>query len=145
MSHSETEVPCLACGKVLQQALSEKSPMQPDEGIYCETPGSYGSTVWDSLDGEYLVFLICDECMIRAGEQGRVMTYRKWRPVLSDAGFSVPSVVGREWLRNRGLVRWHHGLPADDEPLYLAPDELENIPVARPARGVELFHPVKSS
>jgi len=119
--------PCIICGRKLQRVV-EFAEAQPADGIMCETPGNYGSTVYDSMDGEYLAFSICDPCMITAGEQGRVMTYRKRRPILVSAGPLNRMVVGYERLRDRPYIPWHAGLTADDEPLFMDLDELAALP-----------------
>jgi hypothetical protein len=98
---------------------------QPSGGIMCETAGNYGSTVFDSMDGEYLAFNICDECMTRAGAQGRVMTYRKYRPVVVTG-----VTVGREMLRDRPYIPWNAELEPDGEPVYLDVGELEGLPAS---------------
>lgn len=54
-----TKVPCFVCGNNLHRALKAEE-MQPLEGVVCETSGNYGSMV---LDGETLMFLICDRCL----------------------------------------------------------------------------------
>jgi hypothetical protein len=122
--------PCIICGRTLERAWAEGSEAQPSEGIMCETAGNYGSTVWDSMDGERLAFNICDPCMARAGGQGRVMTYRRYRPILVAAGPLHRLVVGRENLRDRPYVRWHAGMPGDDEPLWMDLEELEHLPAS---------------
>lgn len=119
--------PCLICGRDLQRVM-ECAEAQPADGIMCETPGNYGSTVHDSMDGEYLAFNICDTCMITAGGQGRVMIRRKYRLILVDAGPLHRLAVGREWLRDRPYIPWGPGLPADDESLFMDLDELAALP-----------------
>lgn len=66
---------------------------QPHDAVVCTTHGNYGSTVFDAMDGSWLQFNICDECLILAGLQGRVVqcrdqvhhevTSERWSP---DAG-----------------------------------------------------------
>lgn len=125
MTRSES-FPCIICGKPLERALESFEP-QPSEGIMCETGGNYGSTIFDSIDGEQLAFNICDECMVRAGEQGRVMTRRKFRLILVDAGPLHRLVVGYERL-DRPYVRWHNGLEHDDESIVMEVGELAHLP-----------------
>jgi hypothetical protein len=36
---------------------------QPYQGTEFRTEGHYGSTFWDSFDGEELVLNICDKCL----------------------------------------------------------------------------------
>lgn len=119
--------PCIICGGTLERVV-EWTEAQPSDGIMCETAGNYGSTVWDSMSGERLAFNICDPCMIRAGEQGRVWTYRKYRLLLTDAGPLHRMVIGRENLRDRPHIPWHQGLAPDDEEVFVTADELESLP-----------------
>ncbi|MGA2412740.1 MAG: hypothetical protein ABSG46_20450 [Candidatus Binataceae bacterium] len=120
--------PCIICGVTLHRAWDEGLEQQPEDGIMCETAGNYGSTVWDRTNGERLAFNICDPCMVNAGIQGRVMTYRKFRVLLIDNGGPAPIVIGREWLRDRPYVPWHNGLESDDENVVLSLDEVEHLP-----------------
>lgn len=65
-------LPCFVCNKVLPNAFIE-SDNQPYGGTEFRTYGHYGSTFWDSFDGEELVLNICDECLTerkdRLGQQ----------------------------------------------------------------------------
>jgi hypothetical protein len=55
-------LPCFKCAKVLPSAF-EHSDNQPYGGTEFRTEGHYGSTFWDSFDGEELVLNICDDCL----------------------------------------------------------------------------------
>lgn len=55
-------LPCFKCGKELQNVFVE-CDNQPYEGTEFRTQGHYGSTFWDSFDGEDLVLNICDQCL----------------------------------------------------------------------------------
>ena len=65
-------LPCFACGKVLPNAFPE-ADNQPWGGTEFRTQGHYGSTFWDSFDGEDLVLNVCDDCLrahtARLGQQ----------------------------------------------------------------------------
>ena len=110
-----TSFPCIICGKELLRGMNEYEA-QPDDGIMCETGGNYGSRVFDDMgEGHRLAFNICDPCMVHAGEQGRVMTYRRSRPVEVD----VLGRVGYEDI-DRPYIPWHTLLPAgEDDHCYL--------------------------
>jgi hypothetical protein len=54
---------CICCSKELESVFSE-SPYQPSGGVICETTGNYGSTQFDPMDPESLLFFICDECLV---------------------------------------------------------------------------------
>jgi hypothetical protein len=119
--------PCIICGQPLK-AVMNAAEAQPGDGIMCETAGNYGSTVHDSMDGQYLAFNICDRCMIRAGGQGRVRMIRKFRLILVTEGPLRRMVVGRQFL-GRPHVRWPMDLDLGDEDLVVSLEELEHLPV----------------
>ncbi len=64
-------LPCFKCGKSLPHVFEgvtrppglEAGGNQPYGGTEFRTQGHYGSTFWDSLDGEELVLNICDDCL----------------------------------------------------------------------------------
>lgn len=94
-------VPCLACGRELEPVDAE-AENQPYEGVVCKTWGQYGSTEYDSMDGHFLEFNICDPCLRAAGERGHVLWGRDRAPATVDG-----SVVGSVELRHPyKLVRW---------------------------------------
>lgn len=72
-------LPCFKCGKIIRNVFVE-ADNQPDEGTEFRTEGHYGSTFWDSFDGEELVLNICDNCLRahteRLGQQKRYMPVR---------------------------------------------------------------------
>ena len=55
-------LPCFKCGAALANVL-DGSDNQPSEGTEFRTEGHYGSTFWDSFDGEELVLNVCDPCL----------------------------------------------------------------------------------
>lgn len=60
----EAMLPCFTCGKILLNIWADQEDWnQPSEGTEFITYGHYGSTFWDSLDGEQLVLNICDNCL----------------------------------------------------------------------------------
>ncbi|QNJ56918.1 hypothetical protein SEA_REINDEER_127 [Mycobacterium phage Reindeer] len=65
---AEAIVPCFTCGTTLKN-VSEELDNQPYEGTEFITCGHYGSTFWDSFDGEELVINICDDCLRRNTER----------------------------------------------------------------------------
>jgi hypothetical protein len=103
-------LPCIICGDTLKNVW-EDAENQPSDGVACTTNGNYGSTVYDSiLNGEFLEFNICDPCLVKAGEQGRIYTARTRRAVdLEEWGIigsvSAPYVP----------VLWHQGLPGMED------------------------------
>ena len=59
----EAFLPCFKCGKTLLNTYVEEADNHPSEGTEFRTYGHYGSTVWDSFDGEELVLNVCDPCL----------------------------------------------------------------------------------
>lgn len=98
-------LPCLVCGKVLQNWMPECTN-QPYDGTEFRTYGHYGSSFWDSLNGEELVLTICDDCLRERKE--RLGRHQRARQVLCEGVW-----VGREWL-DREMVPYFDG-PEDDE------------------------------
>lgn len=110
---AEYALPCLVCGRALKN-VQEDVDNQPDAGIYLTSQGNYGSTVWDPMDGLFLEFALCDECLRTAGEQGRVYTARTERPVQVE-GFGLIGYVAATYRP----VPWRAGLPGyDDAYIY---------------------------
>jgi hypothetical protein len=72
-------LPCFKCGKILENVFVE-CDNQPYSGTEFRTEGHYGSTFWDSFDGEDLVLNICDDCLReyskRLGQQKRYLPVR---------------------------------------------------------------------
>ena len=113
-------LPCIVCGKALRNVW-ETVENQPDGGVACATSGNYGSKVYDpGLTGEFIEFNICDECLVRAGAQGRVYTARTRRPAhMHD--FGVVGSISAPYTP----VLWHQGLAGYDDMIYV--DDLEDF------------------
>jgi len=71
-------LPCFKCGNVLQNIFME-ADNQPYEGTVFRTQGQYGSTFWDSFDGEDLVLNVCDRCLVQYRE--RLGQQKVWKPI----------------------------------------------------------------
>lgn len=58
-------LPCLLCDAVLDNVFGARGACynQPYAGTEFTTLGHYGSTFWDSFDGEELVITVCDFCL----------------------------------------------------------------------------------
>ena len=56
---------CFCCGKSLDEVFPEdvQDGFTPYAGTKFYTYGHYGSTFWDSLDGEMVFMVMCDECL----------------------------------------------------------------------------------
>ncbi|MFV8142231.1 hypothetical protein ACNQR7_32090 [Mycolicibacterium senegalense] len=110
----EAMLPCFKCGKTLLNACDE-SDNQPQEGTEFRTYGHYGSTVWDSFDGEELVLNICDDCLRRHTE--RLAQHKRFRPVTTTHRL----MVGKQWV-DRPMVPYT-GNP-DDGDVKIEPEEI---------------------
>ena len=115
-------LPCIVCGKALRNVFDDAGN-QPNDGVVLTTHGNYGSTVYDSFTGEFLEVNLCDPCLVRAGEQGRVLEARTRRPAALNG-----TLVGYEELPYRP-VPWTAGMPGDGKGvLDLWEDELDSLP-----------------
>lgn len=110
----EAMLPCFACGKTLPNALADVDN-QPSEGTEFRTYGHYGSTFWDSFDGEELVLNVCDECLTAHTE--RLAQHKRYRPVTAGRGI----VAGKCWI-DRPMVPYT-GHP-DDGDVKIEPEEI---------------------
>lgn len=128
---SQNALPCIVCGSVLTN-VEPHVENQPDGGLTCITYGQYGSTVFVPMNGEFLEFNVCDPCMVKAGERGRVLSARTKRPVeVHPLG-----QIGWEHGLPYAPVQWTNGLAGfGDDSLNLDPDELDRLPPK-----VHLFH-----
>jgi len=118
---------CFKCGVQLRRAVDDNEA-QPDEGVMFSASGNYGSTVFDPMDGSYLLINICDRCVAEAGEQGRVLVGRAGRPVMCDVPIAddktIKSNIGFEVIDNGALVHWNKDIMGFDDYCFL---ELEDL------------------
>ena len=78
---NEAYLPCFKCGKTLPNVFIE-SDNQPYGGTEFRTEGHYGSTFWDSFDGEDLILNVCDDCLLAHSE--RLGQQKMYQPVKVD-------------------------------------------------------------
>jgi hypothetical protein len=122
---AEYALPCLKCGRELRNVFPGDVENQPNDGVVLTTSGNYGSTVFDSLVGDVLEVNICDPCLVEAGEKGRVLTYRRARPV----AFENVGIVGRYDIPEPVYLTWNRDLPGSDEgTIHLEDEELDDPP-----------------
>ena len=129
-------IACIACGTVLQQACGDDSHyVQPSEGTAFQTYGHYGSTFWDSFDGEQIEVVVCDECL--EGNKDRIMRVKRWIPVIVfDPTKTVAGVmyrvdqskpyrimVGRYFIE-RAPVPYFYGPEDDTAPMEIDPEKI---------------------
>jgi hypothetical protein len=110
----EAMLPCFVCGITLLNAF-DVSDNQPQEGTEFRTYGHYGSTFWDSFNGEELVLNICDECLKKGTE--RLAQHKRYLPIKVDG----LGGAGRQWV-DRPMVPYTGN--ADDGDINLEPEEL---------------------
>jgi len=107
-------LPCFTCGATLLNAFPDNEN-QPQDGTEFRTYGHYGSTFWDSFDGEELVLNICDACLER-GKQ-RLAQHKRFRPIKT---YKL-GMVGKQWV-DRPMV--HYTGNRDDGSITVEPEEL---------------------
>lgn len=65
---------CIVCDKELTSAIPDgMGENQPYQGTVFTSGGHYGSTVWDPMSDTFLEITVCDECLMNAAEDGRVL------------------------------------------------------------------------
>lgn len=107
-------LPCFVCAKELDNVF-DQAENQPYEGTVFRTEGHYGSTFWDSFDGEELVLTICDQCL--RARSDRLAQQKMYLPVECEGltGF------GRQHV-DRPLVPYTGSL--DRSQAHVLPEEL---------------------
>lgn len=113
----EAMLPCFKCGKTLLNAFQEPEN-QPSEGTEFRTYGHYGSTFWDSLDGEELVLNVCDDCL-RANTD-RLAQHKRYRPIIADH----VGMAGKQWV-DRPMVPYTGN--TDDGSTRIEPEEIGEL------------------
>lgn len=77
---------CIVCRQSLRNL---HMPNQPSGGVEFSSPGHYGTTVFDPMDGSVIAVNICDGCLVSAGDAGDVLYCvsggkpHLWRPPAS--------------------------------------------------------------
>ena len=91
-------LPCFVCGTELTNVCEEQQN-QPYAGTEFRTYGHYGSTFWDSFDGEELVLNVCDDCL--RARTDRLAQHKRYRPVITEDRV----LLGRHWV-DRPMVAY---------------------------------------
>lgn len=110
---TEMALPCFVCGEELRNVFDEVDN-QPSEGTEFSTYGHYGSTFWDSFDGEKVVLNVCDDCL--RSRTDRLGQQKAYLPVMCDDRY-----VGRQWV-DAPMVPYC-GSP-DDRQVGVEPEEV---------------------
>jgi hypothetical protein len=111
-------MPCIACGRNLYQVDEHAGENQPYGGTEFRTHGHYGSTIYDPMDGHYLVANICDPCI--ALHPDRFQEGRDSRPRMEDG-----AVVGWDPVATRPLTPWHPTYREIDYAVSMLRSELD--------------------
>ena len=72
-------LPCFKCGKTLDRVCEWEADSPPSEGTEFRTEGHYGSTFFDSFNGEEIVITICDPCL--RGHVERIAQQKRYLPI----------------------------------------------------------------
>ncbi len=120
-------LPCISCGKKLSNAWGD-ADNQPSEGTEFRSYGHYGSTFWDSFEGEEIVINVCDECL--GQHTARIARQKRFRKIVVEEPSSVRAItgvtiVGRQWL-TREMVPYFDG-PEDVDPVKIEPEEVGTL------------------
>lgn len=112
---SDALLPCFKCGKTLERIDTHEVEAPPYAGTEFRTYGHYGSTFWDSFDGEEIVLNICDDCLREHTD--RLAQHKRYLPIKSSGlgGF------GRQWV-DRPMVPYTG--ECDDTHLVVEAEEL---------------------
>lgn len=74
LSDKSFVLPCAVCGTQLEAALGDCGGInQPHGGTAFYSPGHYGSTIFDPMDGSTIEITICDSCVSDIRDKGRIM------------------------------------------------------------------------
>ena len=116
---------CFVCATELDNVVDD-AVNQPSDGTEFTTYGHYGSTFWDSFDGEEIVINICDDCLrIAATQKDRIARHKRYRQlVVQDTSGRITSntIVGRQWV-DREMVEYYEG-PEDHDPIKIEVEEI---------------------
>jgi hypothetical protein len=116
-------LPCFICGTTLRNVMDD-TDNQPSGGTEFRTYGHYGSTFWDSFEGEEIVINFCDECLNKG--TARIARQRRWRKIVVSSLISgtIPAVtpVGRQWITHE-MVPWFRG-PEDTDQVVIEVEEI---------------------
>jgi hypothetical protein len=80
------DLACFKCGQALENATRTSDGLamnqnQPSEGLAFTSHGAYGGTVFDPMDGHYLLINICDLCLLKAIPDGIIAIGKDYRNI----------------------------------------------------------------
>lgn len=101
-------LPCIACGRLLNNVSGDTEGNQPYAGIAFTSHGHYGSTIYDPMDGHFLEVNICDACL--AIHTDRVLEGRDSQPIILDGSIHGFENVDRHplkpWAPAKYRIKW---------------------------------------
>ena len=101
-------LPCAVCGAAVEN-MDDTYANSPYAATAFQTHGHYGSTIFDPMNGSYLELNVCDSCVRRLGEEGKILLGQDRKRVMTGS-----LLVG--WMKVwRELVPWKPGIEADDD------------------------------
>lgn len=120
-------LPCIVCKTSLRPVFDGVAGMvgdtnQPSDGLAFSTPGAYGSTVFDPMNGEYIEINVCDECLKAAAAEEAVLWNVRSVPIVAGK-----TTVGRRWV-HRPQVPWKPGLGREEDVISIEVEEIGNMP-----------------
>lgn len=100
------DLACFKCGKVLENATRTSDGLamnqnQPSEGLAFKSYGAYGGTVFDPMDGHFLVINICDMCLLKALPDETIALGKDYRNIRDKDDRRV--ITGNERLPHEEL------------------------------------------
>ena len=111
---SKDALPCIVCGARLQNAFPS-ADNQPSDGTAFYTYGHYGSTFFDSFDGQQIEINVCDPCLTKHTD--KIVWRRAKRAITCEDVF-----VGYEQL-DRPLVPYT-GQDEEEDPITVDVEDL---------------------
>lgn len=74
-----TPLPCIVCGRELEDASGDENYNQPYAGTAFRSRGHYGSTVWDTMADRWvwLEINVCDPCMEAKAAEEKIRVVRE--------------------------------------------------------------------
>lgn len=106
------EVNCIVCRRALEPECSMPDVLgnQPHAATCFQGYGQYGSGAFDPMDGHYLEINVCDECLVAAASEGRVLLGRRYRRSVETNVADDPILYA-----DQRLERWDGREPEEDE------------------------------
>lgn len=70
------QLSCIVCDYQPEYALPGEGDInQPYKATAFSTPGHYGSTFFDPMDGSYIEINVCDDCLNKAVDKKQILLY----------------------------------------------------------------------